>query len=259
MNDLFDLTGRVAVITGGGGLLGPSHARAIARHGGIPVLVDIRQDAAEQHANEIAAEYGGRTCAMMADITRPDSVHGLLEQILAKYGRIDILVNNAANNPKVEAPGETAWSQVENLPLAQWNADIAVGLTGTFLCCQVLGGEMARRGSGAIIDLASYLGILCARATLVPERGRSRRPAAGQADQLYRGQERDLRPDALPRRILGRARRPRQRIVARWGVQRPGRRIRAEVEPQNSHGRVAAPGGSRAADIFLASDRIKPA
>ena len=108
---------------------------------------------------------------MMADITRPDSVHGLLEQILDKYGRIDILVNNAANNPKVEAPGETAWSHVENFPLAQWNADIAVGLTGTFLCCQVLGGEMARRGSGAIINLASYLGILAPEPRLYRKEG----------------------------------------------------------------------------------------
>ena len=160
MDPLFDLTGRVAVITGGGGLLGPRHAAAIARHGGIPVLVDLRPEAADRCAREIATKYGLPACALGADITDPDAVRGLLAEILSRYGRLDILVNNAANNPKVEAPGEKAWSQVESFPLSQWNADIAVGLTGSFLCCQVMGAEMARRGRGAIVNIASYLGIL---------------------------------------------------------------------------------------------------
>jgi NAD(P)-dependent dehydrogenase (short-subunit alcohol dehydrogenase family) len=160
MDPLFDLTGRVAVITGGGGLLGPRHAAAIARQGGIPVLVDRRTDAAEACAREIASMYGLPACALHADITDPDAVQGLLAEVLSRFGRLDILVNNAANNPKVEAPGEKAWSQVENFPLSQWNSDIAVGLTGSFLCCQVMGAEMARRGTGTIVNIASYLGII---------------------------------------------------------------------------------------------------
>ena len=155
MDSLFDLTDRVAIITGGSGLLGPRHAAAIARHGGIPVLVDLRPEAAERCAREIATKYGLPACALRADITDPDAVRGLLAEILSRYGRLDILVNNAANNPKVEAPG-----LLESFPLSQWNADIAVGLTGSFLCCQVMGGEMARRGRGAIVNIASYLGIL---------------------------------------------------------------------------------------------------
>jgi NAD(P)-dependent dehydrogenase (short-subunit alcohol dehydrogenase family) len=160
MDPHFDLTNRVAVITGGGGLLGPRHAAAIASHGGIPVLVDIRLETAERCARELATAHGLPACALPADITDPDAVHGLLTEVLSRYGRIDILVNNAANNPKVEAPGERGWSQVERFPLSQWNADIAVGLTGSFLCCQVMGAEMARRGKGTIINIASYLGIL---------------------------------------------------------------------------------------------------
>ena len=160
MDTLFDLTGRVAVITGGGGLLGPRHASAIARQGGIPVLVDVRLETAEKCAREIAAKYGVPACALRVDITDPEDVAGLLAEVLARFGRIDVLVNNAANNPKVEVPEENAWSHVENFPLSQWNGDIAVGLTGSFLCCQILGAEMARRGKGAIINIASYLGIL---------------------------------------------------------------------------------------------------
>jgi len=160
MDPLFDLTGRVAVITGGGGLLGPRHAAAIARQGGIPVLVDLRTEAAEACAREIAGRHGLPACALRADITDPEAVQGLLAEVLSRFGRIDILVNNAANNPKVEAPGEQAWSQVDNFPLSQWNADIAVGLTGSFLCCQAMGSEMARRGKGTIVNVSSYLGIV---------------------------------------------------------------------------------------------------
>lgn len=160
MDSRFDLTGRVAVITGGGGLLGPRHAAAIARHGGIPVLVDVRLEAAERCAREIATRHGLPVCALRVDITDPDAVRGLLAEVLSRYGRIDILVNNAANNPKVEAPSENAWSHVENFPLSQWHADIAVGLTGSFLCCKEIGSEMARQGRGVIVNIASYLGIL---------------------------------------------------------------------------------------------------
>lgn len=160
MDTLFDLTGRVAVITGGGGLLGPSYARAIARHGGIPVLVDIKHETARRSAREITVAHGVAASALRADVTDQASVRALLDQVLARYGRVDILVNNAANNPKVEAPGTMAWSHVENFPMAQWNADIAVGLTGTFLCCQMFGAEMARQRRGSIVNIASYLGIL---------------------------------------------------------------------------------------------------
>lgn len=160
MDALFDLTDRVAVITGGGGLLGPRHADAIARHGGIPVLVDVRCEAAERCAQEIAIRHGLPACALEADITDPDAVRGVLEKVLARYGRLDILVNNAANNPKVEALGEKTWNRLDNFSLSQWNADIAVGLTGSFLCCQVMGVEMAKRRKGSIVNIASYLGIL---------------------------------------------------------------------------------------------------
>jgi NAD(P)-dependent dehydrogenase (short-subunit alcohol dehydrogenase family) len=74
--------------------------------------------------------------------------------------RIDILINNAANNPKVENTAEINFSRFESFPLAQWEADLAVGLTGAFLCSQVLGTEMARRGRGVILNVASDLGLI---------------------------------------------------------------------------------------------------
>ncbi|HEX8550145.1 MAG TPA: SDR family oxidoreductase [Abditibacteriaceae bacterium] len=150
----FDLTGRVAVITGGGGLMGAHHAAALAEAGAIPVLLDISGERAAQVAGEIAGAWSLET-----DITQPQSVETALAEVLRKQGRIDILINNAANNPKMES-SDTAWSRMENFPLQQWDDDIAVGLTGAFLCCQVFGAEMARRGGGVILNIASDLAVI---------------------------------------------------------------------------------------------------
>jgi NAD(P)-dependent dehydrogenase (short-subunit alcohol dehydrogenase family) len=157
--DLFDLTGRVAVVTGGAGLLGARHAEAIAAAGGIPVLVDLRTGEAEAVAREISTRLGSDAYAVGADVTQSASVEAALEMVLRRYGRLDILVNNAARNPKVE-DGNAAWSRLENLPLGQWEADLAVGLTGAFLCSRVFGAEMARRGRGVIVNVASDLALI---------------------------------------------------------------------------------------------------
>ena len=163
MTQLFDLTGRVAAITGGAGLLGRRHADAIAAHGGVPVLVDIV--AAGREAADIAERRHVPACALQADITRPESVRELLADILQRFGRLDILVNNAANNPKMENASEVNFSRLENFPLEQWHADIAVGLTGALLCSQALGSYMARTfrecgRRGVILNIASDLAVI---------------------------------------------------------------------------------------------------
>jgi NAD(P)-dependent dehydrogenase (short-subunit alcohol dehydrogenase family) len=156
----FDLTGRVAVITGGAGLLGVKHATAIARAGAIPVLVDVNADAASQRAAEIAAEHGVAASGLATDITDEVAVRAALGSVLAKYGRIDILINNAANNPKQEAQQAVEWSRLESFTKKQWDADLAVGLTGAFLCSQVFGSEMAKRNAGVILNVASDLALI---------------------------------------------------------------------------------------------------
>ena len=159
-NNLFDLTGRVAVITGGAGLLGEQHARAIASAGGIPVLVDLSSERATEKAERISAEHNVPAWGCRVDITKHDELKDFLAQLLGRFGRLDILINNAANNPKVEDSAEVDFSRFEHFPLAQWEADLAVGLTGTFLCSQVLGSEMARRGGGVIVNVASDLALI---------------------------------------------------------------------------------------------------
>lgn len=156
----FALRGRVAVITGGAGLLGVRHATAIAAAGGIPVVTDLRSDAVEAVARDIAETHGVPTLGVVCDVTSPASVDAARSAVLERFGRVDILVNNAANNPKVEGASAQHWSRLEHFPLQAWQDDIAVGLTGAFLCSRVFGTEMARRGSGVIVNIASDLAVI---------------------------------------------------------------------------------------------------
>jgi NAD(P)-dependent dehydrogenase (short-subunit alcohol dehydrogenase family) len=155
----FSLTGRVAIITGGAGLLGVHHAQAIAAAGGIPVLADLRRDDAEERAAEVAASSGGKALGLECDVTRSDSVEALLDVVMARLGRVDILVNNAANNPKVETPGQS-FSRLEQFPQEQWDADLDVGLKGPFLCARIIGGMLAAQKRGVIINISSEYGII---------------------------------------------------------------------------------------------------
>lgn len=160
INQMFDLSGRVAVITGGAGLLGIQHAEAIAEAGGHLVLADIDGALAIREAKKIADKYGVVCLGIKADITNKDEVQALLDVVLKRLGRIDILINNAAHDPKAEANEGSNWSRFENFPTELWNQDIAVGLTGAFLCSQVLGSEMANRGGGVILNISSDLGVI---------------------------------------------------------------------------------------------------
>ena len=141
MNDklaaIFDLEGRVAVITGGLGLLGRRHAEVVAGAGGIPVLIDLPvltlPEAGSERTLGSRAAFSGRI-SPVSTRWRAFSSKGP-----SRYGRVDILINNASNNPKMEAGSGTEWSRLENFPLAQWDRDLAVGLTGAFLCSRVVG------------------------------------------------------------------------------------------------------------------------
>jgi NAD(P)-dependent dehydrogenase (short-subunit alcohol dehydrogenase family) len=158
--DSFSLKDRVAVITGGAGLLGRQHAEAIAQAGGIPVLADIQAARPSEVAAEMSRQWNCRVVGCEFDITQPTEVEGALARLRSDLGRIDILINNAANNPKVEAGSKTQFSRLENFPLEMWQTDLAVGLTGAFLCSKIFGAEMARCGRGVIVNIASDLALI---------------------------------------------------------------------------------------------------
>jgi NAD(P)-dependent dehydrogenase (short-subunit alcohol dehydrogenase family) len=156
---LFDLSGRVAIVTGGAGLLGYHHGAILASAGANVVLLDLEVANPQARAKQLTDECGSACIGIACDITLESSLDKAKGKILERFGRVDILINNAANNPKVE-DGNSAWSRLENFPLEVWDADIRVGLTGAFLCSRVFGTEMAKRKSGVIVNVASDLAVI---------------------------------------------------------------------------------------------------
>ena len=156
----FDLTDRVTVITGGGGLLGRQHAAAIASAGGIPVLWDCVTDSPGLDEPSLKTAFGPQASIQKVDITSEESVNAATKEVFARYGRIDILINNAANNPKMENSTGLEFSRLENFPLSQWEADLNVGLKGAFLCSRSIGTVMAQHCGGVIVNIASDLAVI---------------------------------------------------------------------------------------------------
>lgn len=158
----FRIEGKTAVITGGAGLLGYQHAIAIMSAGGIPILLDINQKLAQEKAKLLSDRIPGGECyGYFTDITDKESVLEVSSTLADQFGSVDILINNAANDPKVtQNPGEMPWSRFEKFPEIIWDRDLAVALKGAFLCSQVFGSQMAVRRKGVILNIASDLGII---------------------------------------------------------------------------------------------------
>jgi NAD(P)-dependent dehydrogenase (short-subunit alcohol dehydrogenase family) len=172
VKQLFELNGKVAVITGGAGLLGVKHGEAIMELGGTAVLLDLDEERAKAAAARLGNDKGGNAMGLGCDITDEDSVAKALAFVKATAGRVDILINNAANNPKVEgASAGKNFSRLEYFPVEMWNRDLAVGLTGAFLCSRILGTEMAKAGKGVILNIASDLGVIAPDQRLYKKEG----------------------------------------------------------------------------------------
>ncbi len=146
---LFDLTGRVAIITGGSIGLGRQMAEGLADMGADLVLCARKKERCEQAAEELKA-LGVKTLALACDVKDPASVQAMVGATVSQFGRIDILINNAG----------TSWgAPIEEMSLEQWNKVIETNLTGTFLCCQAVGKVMTSQKRGNIINIASTAGL----------------------------------------------------------------------------------------------------
>ncbi len=162
IQEKFNLTGRVAVVTGGPGLLGAEFCRTLTEAGAAVVVVDVNADAARRTADGLS-QKGGQAIAVPTDITQPDSVQAMVETTLKTFGRIDILVNSAALDPKFDpdafAKGITP-GKFEEYPLDQWNQALNVNLTGMFLVTQACVKPMLAQGKkGSIINICSTYGL----------------------------------------------------------------------------------------------------
>ena len=155
--DLFDLTGKTAVVTGGAGILGCRFCAGLADFGAAVAVVDLDGEAASALADEIAAQYGVQTAGIACDITEPDSVTAMVAQVEDQLGPIDVLHNNAAGKTRDPA---AFFAAVEEFTLATWREVMAVNLDGMFLVAQAVGRGMATRGRGSIIQTASIYGAM---------------------------------------------------------------------------------------------------
>ena len=146
----FSLDGRVAVVTGAAGLLGREHAKALSLACAQVVLTDLNVDALERAAHEVTLAGGPPPLAIAADVTDPESLEALRDRAIARFGRVDVLVNNAAMNDRVEAPSMDAESaRFERYPLAEWRRMMDVNVTGVFLPRRSSAARWRRAGAGA--------------------------------------------------------------------------------------------------------------
>lgn len=156
----FDLRGRTGLITGAAGLLGLEHAAALLESGATVVLTDIAKTGLVSARQSLLRNFPAtRILTRVMNVTQADEIRAVAEELAADGRRVDILVNNAAMDPKVKrGQGLMETSRLENFSLSQWDVQIAVGLTGAFLCSQVFGSAMAKAGNGGVIlNIASDL------------------------------------------------------------------------------------------------------
>jgi NAD(P)-dependent dehydrogenase (short-subunit alcohol dehydrogenase family) len=158
---MFSLKGKVIVVTGASGLLGREHIDAIASFGGIPILLDLNQDVIDSQVIGLNTKYKLNSCGFAIDITSEIQVRDVSELIINNYGRIDGLVNNAANNPKVENNADVNFSRLENFPIDIWQNDLDVTLKGSFLCIKYFGFLISKNeNGGSIVNISSDLGLI---------------------------------------------------------------------------------------------------
>lgn len=147
--NLFDLSGKTAIVTGGGKGIGRQMAEGLAAAGADIVLCARNAERCEQTAAELA-ELGVKTLGLGCDVRDPDQVQAVVARTVADFGGVDVLVNNAG----------TVWGATpEDMPLEGWQKVVDVNLTGVFLFSQATGRAMIERGSGSIVNIASVAGI----------------------------------------------------------------------------------------------------
>lgn len=148
---VFDVSNRVVVLTGACGLIGRTLARAFHERGGRVAVVDIPA----ARPAEFAQSLGEPAASFECDVSRADQVAALRDAVLARFGRVDVLINNHQFKPK----GFTD-AKAETFPQELWDAIISVNLTGTFLTCRDFGAVMLKQGKGSIINVASTYGVV---------------------------------------------------------------------------------------------------
>jgi 3-oxoacyl-[acyl-carrier protein] reductase len=147
---LLDLSGRVALVTGGGTGIGAATARLMARHGADLVIASRTADELERQAEAVRAAGGRRCLAVPTDVKDEAQVAALVERAMAEFGRIDVLVNNA---------GGTRMGPLKSLPTRGWDASYDLNVRSAYFCTREAGRHMLAQSSGAIVNVSSAAGV----------------------------------------------------------------------------------------------------
>lgn len=246
----FNLQGKVAVVTGALGLLGREHCSALAAAGARVVVSDLSAEGCAELAESLSVASKQPALGVAADVTREDAVEALAERVLGAFGRVDILVNNAAIDDKYSADAADE-SRFECYSVERFRRMLDVNVVGMFLCSQRIGRHMAARGSGSIINVASTYGVVA------PQQALYRR-----AD----GSQSFFKSPAYPT-SKGAVLQFTRFLAAYWGsagvrvnslspggvAQDPDPHFRSQYEARTPLGRMAEPSDYRGALLFLAS------
>jgi NAD(P)-dependent dehydrogenase (short-subunit alcohol dehydrogenase family) len=172
--NIFDLSGRSVLITGGGGLLGVAHAEALLDIGATIVLTDISDKELMAAAKTLRDSFpSGNIHTFMMDVTSESSIVETANDIVDLGLRVDVLINNAAINPTANSlSGDVRTTRLEKFSLDRWNLEVSVGLTGAFLCSKIFGTSMASDGKGGVIlNIASDLSVIAPDQNLYRQEG----------------------------------------------------------------------------------------
>jgi len=174
LEERFGLAGRVAIVTGGAGLLGTGYCHTLSAAGARVVVADIDGPAAEALAEAVTRSSGVRALGVRADVASRASVRAMAERVLAEFGRIDALVNNAALDPKFDsAHAGSHPNSFEEFPVEAWEQALAVNVTGMFLCAQAVSRAMLSAGRGVIVNVSSTYGVVGPDQRLYQREGQS--------------------------------------------------------------------------------------
>jgi NAD(P)-dependent dehydrogenase (short-subunit alcohol dehydrogenase family) len=156
--DLFNLSGKTAVITGAVGILGQGFCKGLAEFGAQIAVVDLDEEHCAKFAEELESEYGVAAIGIACNVADPASVASMVGRVVSRFGAIDILHNNAASK---SADLDAFFASTEEYSLAEWRKIMSVNVDGMFLVAQAVGKQMQKQGSGgSIIQTASIYGIV---------------------------------------------------------------------------------------------------
>jgi NAD(P)-dependent dehydrogenase (short-subunit alcohol dehydrogenase family) len=161
VDTIYDLSGRIALVTGAAGLLGVEHSIALSQSGADVVMTDINMKALEYSAKKVYDLTGATPVTIPLDVCDRKNILSVKERLESDGKIVTILINNAAIDPKAEHSGSISRSsRLEEFDVEKWEAEVKVGLTGAILCSAEFGSGMARLGGGVILNIASDLSVI---------------------------------------------------------------------------------------------------